>query len=70
MAVSGSEVRIPAMAARKKYNVARLEEVAGKAAVEQTARIEAELQKDAAELQKDDSTFASVKFKLDCRRVY
>ena len=67
MAVSGSEVWVLAMATRKKYDSARLEEAAGKSAVEQTKRIEAELQKE-VELQKDEA-FSSIKFELSCRRV-
>ena len=49
------------MATTKKYNVARLEEAAKVAAVKQTTRIEAELQKDKA--------YSSIKFELSCRRV-
>ena len=55
------------MASRRKCNFDRLEEVAGEAVVEQTKKIEGELQRD-ADLQKD-GTFTSVKFKLGCRRV-
>ena len=55
------------MATKRKYDAPRLEEVAGEAAVEQTKRIEAELQKQ-ADLQKDKA-FSSIKFKLSCRRV-
>ena len=57
--------RVLAMATRRKYDAPRLEEVAGEAAVEQTKRIEAELQRD-ADLQKDGA-FTCIKFKLDCR---
>ena len=53
------------MASRRKCNFDRLEEVAGEAAVEQTKRFEAELQRD-ADLQKDGA-FTCIKFKLDCR---
>ena len=55
------------MASRRKCNFDRLEEVAGEAVVEQTKKIEGELQRD-ADLQKDGA-FACIKFKLDCRRV-
>ena len=54
-----------AMAARRKYDASRLEEAAREAAVDQTKRIEAELQKE-ADLQKD-KTFSPIKFKLSCR---
>ena len=65
MAVSGSEVWLLAMAARKKYDASRLEEAAREAAVDQTKRIEAELQKEAEQ----NKAFNSIKFELDCRRV-
>ena len=55
------------MASRRNFNSARLDEAVGEAVVEQTKRIEAELQKE-ADLQKD-GTFSSIKFKLSCRRV-
>ncbi len=55
------------MASRRKCNFDRLEKVAGEAVVEQTKKIEGELQRD-ADLQKDGA-FVCIKFKLDCRRV-